>query len=115
MRRNLDLTGGLLMAESVTARLAPALGRLPAHELVERPCHRAVAEDRSLRDVLLEAPEIADPARPGGGLRRPCAGGYLGAAGELVARAGWACESCGVVAHLLFEGNESVSVVRLVR
>ena len=34
MRANLDRTGGLLMAESVTTRLVPALGRLRAHELV---------------------------------------------------------------------------------
>ncbi|MGH3344309.1 MAG: 3-carboxy-cis,cis-muconate cycloisomerase, partial [Carbonactinosporaceae bacterium] len=87
MRANLDRTGGLLLAESVTARLAPAIGRLAAHELVEAACRRAVGEGRPLRDVLGDDAAVTrqlstddldaalDPA------------GYLGAAGAFVDRA----------------------------
>jgi 3-carboxy-cis,cis-muconate cycloisomerase len=35
MRSNLDLTHGLLFADAVSARLAPALGREAAHRIVE--------------------------------------------------------------------------------
>ena len=41
MRADLDLTGGLLLSESVAARLAPALGREQAHELVRECAGRA--------------------------------------------------------------------------
>jgi 3-carboxy-cis,cis-muconate cycloisomerase len=83
-RENLD---GLLMAESVATALTPALGRLAAHDLVERSVGHAIEGGRSLRDVLLETPEVArelgedgldaalDPQR------------YLGVAEALVDRA----------------------------
>lgn len=52
MRRNLDLTGGLLLAERVTTDLAADVGRLDAHERVALACARAVADGRPLADVL---------------------------------------------------------------
>jgi 3-carboxy-cis,cis-muconate cycloisomerase len=52
MRENLDRTGGLLMAESVASRLAPALGTLAARDLVEHACVEAVRTDRPLRELL---------------------------------------------------------------
>jgi 3-carboxy-cis,cis-muconate cycloisomerase len=88
MRANLDMTGGLLLAERVTTALAPTLGRLPAHELVERAARQAIGDRRrSLRDALLDIPEVTahmsreeiedalDPAR------------YLGSANAFVDRA----------------------------
>ena len=36
MRENLDITGGLLLAERVSTGSRPALGRMEAHEVVER-------------------------------------------------------------------------------
>jgi 3-carboxy-cis,cis-muconate cycloisomerase len=58
MRANLDITGGLLLAENVTAALAPALGRLAAHDLVTAACQRAVAQDRPLREVLVAHEQV---------------------------------------------------------
>jgi 3-carboxy-cis,cis-muconate cycloisomerase len=52
MRRNLDSTGGLIMAEAVMMALANELGRGAAHELVERACGAAIAEKKRLIDVL---------------------------------------------------------------
>ena len=53
MRRNLDLTGGLLMAENVATLLAPALGRVEAQDLVAEACRDAVAGGTTLREALL--------------------------------------------------------------
>src|SRR6266581_2148259 len=38
MRANLDLTGGLIMAESLTMALAPYVGRSEAHRIVQAAC-----------------------------------------------------------------------------
>jgi 3-carboxy-cis,cis-muconate cycloisomerase len=52
MRKNLDSTGGLIMAEAVMMALAGELGRGAAHELVEHACGTAIAEHKPLIDVL---------------------------------------------------------------
>jgi 3-carboxy-cis,cis-muconate cycloisomerase len=54
MRRNLDATGGLIMAESIMMALAPKLGRGAAHDLVEHACAKAIEQHRRLVDVLRE-------------------------------------------------------------
>lgn len=59
MQANLDLTQGLVMAEAVMMALAPQLGRLNAHHLVEQACQQAVQQQRHLYDVLSEMPEIS--------------------------------------------------------
>ncbi|MBJ9976868.1 3-carboxy-cis,cis-muconate cycloisomerase [Pseudomonas sp. S75] len=59
MRRNLDLTQGLVLAEAVSIVLAQRLGRDKAHHLLETCCRRAVAEGRHLRAVLGEDAEVA--------------------------------------------------------
>jgi 3-carboxy-cis,cis-muconate cycloisomerase len=53
MRANLDLTGGLVMSEAVADRLAPALGRTAAHDLVAR-----LARTDSFRAALLADPDV---------------------------------------------------------
>lgn len=58
MRRNLDLTQGLVLAEAVSIVLAQRLGRDTAHHLLETCCKRAVAEQRQLRDVLGDDPQV---------------------------------------------------------
>lgn len=59
MRRNLDATGGLIMAESIMMALAPKLGRGEAHDLVEHACARAIEQRRRLVDVLREEKALA--------------------------------------------------------
>ena len=59
MRRNLDATRGLIMAEAVSSALAPKLGRQAAHELVEGACRRAAAQGGSLRQVLEQDSKLA--------------------------------------------------------
>jgi 3-carboxy-cis,cis-muconate cycloisomerase len=87
MRANLDLTGGLLLAERVTTALAPALGRLAAHDLVERACAEAVAERRSLGAVLGASPEVTSHLKPDDLNRLLDPSGYLGSADLFVDRA----------------------------
>lgn len=84
MSANLDLTGGLILAEAVQMALAPHLGRLAAHGKVEAACRRAVEEGRGLADCLAADPDIAAI------LDRPALDrlllpeAYLGAAGLFV-------------------------------
>ncbi|WP_312391598.1 3-carboxy-cis,cis-muconate cycloisomerase, partial [Pseudomonas sp.] len=59
MRRNLDLTQGLVLAEAVSIVLAQRLGRDRAHHLLEQCCQRAVAEQRHLRAVLGDEAQIS--------------------------------------------------------
>jgi 3-carboxy-cis,cis-muconate cycloisomerase len=60
MAANLAATGGLPMAERVTALLRDSLGALQAHDLVAAAAARAVADGVPLRDALLDAPDVAD-------------------------------------------------------
>nr|WP_319526765.1 3-carboxy-cis,cis-muconate cycloisomerase [Pseudomonas laurentiana] len=59
MRRNLELTQGLVLAEAVSIVLAQRLGRDHAHHLLESCCKRAVAEQRHLRAVLGDDPQVS--------------------------------------------------------
>ncbi|MGK7245722.1 3-carboxy-cis,cis-muconate cycloisomerase [Buttiauxella agrestis] len=58
MRANLDITHGLIMAESVTLALAEFMGKQPAHHLVEQLCHRALDENQPLAALLAENPQV---------------------------------------------------------
>jgi 3-carboxy-cis,cis-muconate cycloisomerase len=58
MRRNLDSTGGLVMAEAVTMALAEKIGKGEAHHLVEAASKQAIAEKSGLRDILAGDPDV---------------------------------------------------------
>ena len=86
MRKNLDLTGGLIVSEAVMMRLGPALGRQRAHDLVYDICRQVIATRRPFLDLLAEHPEIASHVD-----RRELAhlvdpANYLGLCGEMVDR-----------------------------
>jgi 3-carboxy-cis,cis-muconate cycloisomerase len=59
MRRNLDLTGGLIVAEAVMMGLAPHIGRGEAHHVVQHACDIALAEQVPLADALARDPAVA--------------------------------------------------------
>ncbi|MFI8825572.1 3-carboxy-cis,cis-muconate cycloisomerase [Streptomyces sp. NPDC053431] len=77
MRAHLDTTGGLLVAERLSAALAPRLGRARARALLAELAARSRTEGRPLAELLADRPEaagtdvaaLADPARATG-----CAG-----------------------------------------
>jgi 3-carboxy-cis,cis-muconate cycloisomerase len=82
MRRNLDRTAGLALAGAVADRLAPALGRTAAHDLVREVC--AAADGRPLRDALRDAAQVRAQLSEediDAALDPP---GYLGSAGVFV-------------------------------
>lgn len=84
MRANLDLCGGLLMAEAVMMGVAPITGRNQAHDLVFTAAGRANDASKTLREVLVQdeaimqhisverLDELLDPAN------------YTGSAGAMV-------------------------------
>src|ERR1700723_1554089 len=59
MARNLDATQGLLMAEAVAMALAKDIGKMPAHQVIERASHRALESRKLFREVLVNEQEIA--------------------------------------------------------
>ncbi|HEY6489230.1 MAG: 3-carboxy-cis,cis-muconate cycloisomerase [Terracidiphilus sp.] len=58
MCANLEATQGLTLSEGVVAELSASIGRLPAHQLLERATRQAIFEKKHLRDVLQTMPEI---------------------------------------------------------
>jgi 3-carboxy-cis,cis-muconate cycloisomerase len=86
MRRNLDLTGGLILAEAVMMALAEHTGRQEAHHIVAHAARAALEQHTTLLAQLEREPkvtqhldarrlaELLDPAR------------YLGSAGTMVDR-----------------------------
>lgn len=59
MRKNLDLSGGLIMSERVMLELGKEIGRQRAHDVVYEAAQRAVNEGRAFNETLAEEKEIA--------------------------------------------------------
>ncbi|WOE32632.1 MULTISPECIES: 3-carboxy-cis,cis-muconate cycloisomerase [unclassified Acinetobacter] len=58
MQRNLDCTQGLVMAEALMMALAPHLGRLAAHHLIESACQAAVAQGVHLSEIVMTLDQV---------------------------------------------------------
>src|SRR5271154_2636486 len=58
MRRNLDLGGGLIMAEAVMLELGATIGRQHAHDVVYDAAQAAAVEGRSFGDLLAADPRV---------------------------------------------------------
>jgi len=86
MRKNLDLTHGLIFAEAVSMALGEKMGRAQAHELVQAACVRAEQEKKPLRAILSGDPRIGTQLTPADLDRLFDARNYLGAADEFVYR-----------------------------
>lgn len=54
MRSNLEMTRGLIVAESAMMALAPHLGRQASHDVVYEACRRSEAEGATLLEVLAD-------------------------------------------------------------
>jgi 3-carboxy-cis,cis-muconate cycloisomerase len=84
MRRNLDMTRGLIVAEAVMMGLAPALGRQQAHDIVYEACREALGTEKSLLEVLSAKPEVSGKLSADE-LAKLCEpANYLGTAREMV-------------------------------
>lgn len=87
MRRNLDASEGLLVAERAAFVLADRLSRQEAHALVREAAGRAAASGGRLADELLADPRIAEHATPAELEATFDPAAYLGSAGVFVERA----------------------------
>ncbi len=81
MRRNLDASFGLVMAEAVMMGLAPRLGRLVAHDVVHHACEVALREGIHLNAALALETAVTALLDEAGIARLTDPGTYLGAAG----------------------------------
>jgi 3-carboxy-cis,cis-muconate cycloisomerase len=82
MRENLDLSGGLIMAEALMLELGKQIGRQRAHDAVYEAAQAAATQSRPFRETLAEDPRVSagltaseieallDPARYTGLCRR---------------------------------------------
>ena len=86
MRKNLDLTEGLIFAEAVTMALGEKIGKPQAHEIVEAACKRALRDKRELRAILSADPKVSAHLSMGDLDRLFDPRNYLGAAEEYVYR-----------------------------
>jgi 3-carboxy-cis,cis-muconate cycloisomerase len=86
MRRNLDLTHGLIVAEAVMMGLAPHLGRGEAHHVVKHACDIALTERLSLTDALRRDPAVSSRLDRAAIERMTDPASYLGSAGAFVDR-----------------------------
>jgi len=59
MRRNLDLGGGLIMAEAVMLNLGAAIGRQHAHDVIYDAAQAAFTEGRLFAALLAEDPRVS--------------------------------------------------------
>jgi len=86
MRRNLDMTNGLIVAEAVMMGLAPHLGRNEAHDLVYDACRVVAEKGGRLADVLAAMPDVARHLKLPALERLTDPANYLGAAQQMVDR-----------------------------
>ena len=60
MRKNLDLSGGLIMAEAVMLTLGATLGRQHAHDVVYDAAQAAFVEHKAFGDLLSADPRVTE-------------------------------------------------------
>ena len=58
MRRNLDLSGGLIMAEAIMLELGSQIGRQRAHDAVYEASQASATQGRPFREMLAESDEV---------------------------------------------------------
>ncbi len=86
MRKNVDITNGLVMSEAVMMGLGRAMGRERAHDVVYDLCRDAVKSKRPLLEHLVEHAEISQHATRAQLQAMLDPANYLGEAGEMVDR-----------------------------
>ncbi|MBI0538139.1 3-carboxy-cis,cis-muconate cycloisomerase [Roseomonas sp. KE2513] len=87
MRANLDLSGGLIVAEAVMMAAAPKLGRQHAHDVVYDACRAAITSGRTLAAALMDVPEVVEALGGAEAVQQRCdPANYLGLAPEMVDR-----------------------------
>jgi 3-carboxy-cis,cis-muconate cycloisomerase len=86
MRKNLDVTQGLIFAEAVTMALAEKMPRSEAHELVRLACNRAQTSHADLPSTLAKDPIVKTNLSEAEFDRLFTPGNYLGVADQFIDR-----------------------------
>ena len=86
MRKNLDLTSGLIVAEAVMMGLAPHIGRQQAHDVVYAACRTVNEQGGTLAEVLAAEPAVSRHLDRAAIERLTDPANYLGAAPAMVDR-----------------------------
>jgi 3-carboxy-cis,cis-muconate cycloisomerase len=86
MRRNIDMTGGLVMSEAVMMGLGPYIGREYAHDLVYDLCRESLKTKTPLIDLLVANAEISRHVNRAQLLEMLDPANYLGQSGVMVDR-----------------------------
>jgi 3-carboxy-cis,cis-muconate cycloisomerase len=87
MKTNLDLTGGLIMAESFAMALAPHLGRPEAQRIVQATCDRAMKSGENLRQAAMAEAQVRAILSPEEIDQALDPSGYLGSTDVFIDRA----------------------------
>jgi len=64
MRQNLDLSGGLIMAEAIILELGREIGRQNAHDVVYEASQASFLESRPFSEILAEVEEVSSRLSP---------------------------------------------------
>ena len=59
MKKNLEVTDGLILSEQIMLHLAQKLGRQKSHEIIKKLTNKVTMEHASFEEVLLSDPEIS--------------------------------------------------------
>jgi 3-carboxy-cis,cis-muconate cycloisomerase len=86
MRKNLDMTNGLIVAEAVMMGLAPHIGRQQAHDVVYGACRTANETGQKLADILAANAEVTGYLDRAAIDRLTDPANYLGVASQMVDR-----------------------------
>ncbi len=84
MRKNLDMTHGLIVAEAVMMGLAPHMGRNEAHDVVYGACRAVAEKGGSLAEALAQVPEVSKHLDKAALAKLTDPSNYLGAARKMV-------------------------------
>ena len=84
--KNLDLTGGLIVAEAVMMALAEKMGRGAAHDVVYGACRKALDGGTLLIDELRKMAAVTAVIDDAGLVRLCDPAGYLGSAHAMIDR-----------------------------
>lgn len=84
MKKNLGMSKGLIVAEAVMMRLAPAMGRQEAHDVVYDCCRVVNESGGTLADALAKDPEVSQHFDRAAIDAMTAPESYLGLSGEMV-------------------------------
>ena len=83
MRQNLDLGGGLIMAEAVMLDLGATIGRQHAHDIVYDAAQAAFVEKKSFADLLAADKRVTEHLQPDAIRKLINPVGYIGLCAEM--------------------------------